>query len=165
MKLWYDRPIPGWRNAREEWRPAVRFETRLDNPWLQALPVGNGRLGAMVLGGVGVERIQLNEETLRGGGPQDRSNPQALDLLPEARRLIFEGRSEEAGLLVDRRMLGAPPRAHDYQTLGDLWLGIEGVQEASEYRRELDLDTGIVTVAYEADGVAYTREAFASFPD
>ena len=107
MKLWYDRPIAGWEEARTAWVPAARFDPRLDNPWYQALPVGNGRLGGMVFGGVGWERIQLNEETLRSGGPQDRSNPQALALLPEVRRLIFAGRYAEAGQLVHTRLLGA----------------------------------------------------------
>ena len=100
MKLWYDHPIPGWQTARESWKPAAGFDPRLENPWFQALPVGNGHLGAMVFGGIGVERLQLNEETLRSGGPMDRRNPLALALLPELRRLLFEGRSAEAGLLL-----------------------------------------------------------------
>lgn len=165
MKLWYDHPIPGWQTARESWKPAAGFDPRLENPWFQALPVGNGRLGAMVFGGIGVERLQLNEETLRGGGPVDRRNPQALALLPELRRLLFAGRSAEAGLLLHTRMLGAPSEAHDSQTLGDLWLTLDGIGDATGYRRELDLDTGIVTVRYESGGAVYTREVFASFPD
>jgi len=165
MKLWYSEPVAGWETARESWRPAEVFDASMDNPWFQALPVGNGRLGAMVFGGIGVERIQLNEETLRSGGPMDRNNPQAIEYLPEVRRLLFEGRNEEAAFLMNTRMLGVPPQAQDYQTLGDMWLTSEGVEDARNYRRELDLDSGIVTVRYEANGATYTREVFASAPD
>ncbi|MFH1572191.1 MAG: glycoside hydrolase family 95 protein [Gemmatimonadota bacterium] len=165
MKLWYREPIPGWQRAREAWQPAIRFDTRPHNPWFQALPVGNGRLGAMVFGGIGVERLQLNEETLRSGGPVDRSNPSALQHLPEVRQLLFEGRNEEAALLLNARMLGTPPQAQDYQTLGDLWLTFAGVDGADGYRRELDLDSGIAAVQFQSGGGACTREVFASFPD
>jgi alpha-L-fucosidase 2 len=165
VKLWYDRPIAGWQQARSTWAPPVQFDRRRDSPWYEALPVGNGRLGAMVFGGVGVERIQLNEESLRGGGPVGRSSPGALAVLPEVRRLLFEGKSAEAGRLVLQRMLGSPPQAHDYQTLGDLWLSFDGVAEATSYRRELDLDTGVATVSYRSGSATHTREVFASFPD
>ena len=164
MKLWYREPITGWQTARESWQPATLFDSSQDNPWFRALPIGNGRLGAMVLGGIGVERIQLNEETLRDGGPVDRTNPQAVEHLPELRRLLFEGRHEEAGSLLTTRMLGMPHRAREYQTLGDLWLTFEGIGNPTDYHRELDLDTGIVTVRFQADGATYTREAFASAP-
>ena len=165
MKLWYNEPVAGWETARESWQPAVLFDPRMNNPWFQALPVGNGRLGAMVFGGIGVERIQLNEETLRSGGPTDRNNPQAIEHLPEVRRLLFEGRNEEAAFLMNTRMLGVPPQAQDYQTLGDMWLTFEGIEDVENYRRELDLDAGIATVRYEANGATYTREVFASAPD
>ena len=165
MKLWYSEPAAGWETARTSWKSAVHFNPDMDNPWFQALPVGNGRLGAMIFGGTGVERIQLNEETLRSGGPVDRNNPRALEALPEVRRLIFEGRNDEAAMLVETQMLGTPPRAMDYQTLGDLWLSFTGIGDVEDYRRELDLDTGIVTVTYRANGVTYTREVFASAPD
>ncbi|MDP7238654.1 MAG: glycoside hydrolase family 95 protein, partial [Candidatus Latescibacteria bacterium] len=165
MKLWYSEPAAGWETARESWNPDVYFNPGMDNPWFQALPVGNGRLGAMVFGGIEVERIQLNEETLRSGGPVDRNNPRALEVLPEVRRLIFEGRHDEAAMLVEKRMLGTPPRAQDYQTLGDMWLSFTGIGNTEDYRRELDLDTGIATVTYQSNGATYTREVFASAPD
>ena len=164
MKLWYSEPVAGWEAARTSWQPAIVFDTSEDNPWFQALPIGNGRLGAMIFGGIGVERIQLNEETLRGGGPMDRNNPQAIEHLPELRRLLFEGRNDEAAILLTTRMLGMPPRAQEYQTLGDLWLTFDGIENGSDYYRELDLDTGIVTVRYQANGATYTREVFASAP-
>ncbi len=165
VRLWYDTPVPGWQDARQLWRPASHFEIRRDNPWYQALPVGNGRLGAMVFGGIGTERIQLNEETLRSGGPTDRSNPQALALLPELRQLLFAGHYEQAGRLMHTRMLGNPPQAHDYQTLGDLWLSVPGTDAATDYHRELDLETGLVTTRFRVADVWYTREVFASRPD
>ena len=164
MKLWYSEPASGWKTARESWRPAVLFDPSMDNPWYQALPIGNGRLGAMVFGGIGIERIQLNEETLRSGGPIDRNNPQALENLAEIRRLIFEGKNDEAAFLVETKMLGVPQQAQHYQTLGDMWLAFSGIEKAENYRRELDLDTGIATVRYQANGATYTRELFASAP-
>ena len=165
MKLWYSEPVAGWKTARDSWKPAVLFDHSMGNPWFQALPVGNGRLAAMAFGGIGVERIQLNEETLRGGGPIDRNNPQALAYLPEIRRLIFAGRNDEAAFLVETKVLGMPPQAHGYQTLGDMWLSFAGIGKAENYRRELELDTGIATVRYQANGATYTRELFASAPD
>ena len=127
--------------------------------------MGNGRLGGMVYGGIGFELIQLNEETLRDGGPIDRNNHRALQHLPQLRRLLFEERSDEAAALIASKMLGIPPRAGDDQTLGNLWLDFPGMGQPTHYHRELDLETGIVTVRYRIDGVAYTREVFASVPD
>ena len=166
MKLWYGEPAPGWDKGKDSWKPSSTFEQgHADNPWFCALPVGNGRLGAMVFGGIGFERIQLNEETLRSGSSIDRNNPRAIEYLPELRRLLFNGRSKEADVLVDTKMLGMPPRAMDYQTLGDMWLTFHGIDSAESYYRELDLDTGIVAVRYDANGATYTREVFASEPD
>src|SRR6266542_3047525 len=90
--------------------------------WVEALPVGNGRLGAMVFGQTGRERLQLNEETVWSGGPWDASNPEALKHLPEVRRLLFEGKPAEADDLAGRTMMGDPLRMPPYQTLGNLWL-------------------------------------------
>ncbi|MSO21656.1 MAG: glycoside hydrolase family 95 protein [Acidobacteria bacterium] len=157
--------IPGWDKGKDAWRPSQSYRTDKENPWCQALPLGNGRLGAMVFGGVGFELIQLNEETLRGGSPIDRNNRQASQYLPELRRLIFQGRPDEAAFLVSSKMLGIPPRAEDYQTLGGLWLDFPGLEKPTNYYRELDLDSGIVTVRYDVNGVTYTREAFVSTPD
>ena len=133
--------------------------------WMEALPVGNGRLGAMVFGGVERERIQLNENTLWEGGPRDRTNPEALRRLPEVRRLLFEGKNEEATALADRSMMGIPPRIKSYQSLGDLALEMDHAAPAEDYVRELDLDSGIVRVRYRSGGRTYTREVFASRPD
>lgn len=141
LVLWYDRP------ARE---------------WTEALPVGNGRLGAMVFGGTEAERLQLNEDTLYGGGPYDPNNPEALSALPEARRLIFEGRYKEADDLIGRKMMARPVKQMPYQPVGDLLLKFPGHADASDYRRELDLDAAVARVTYTAGGERFTREVFSS---
>jgi alpha-L-fucosidase 2 len=131
--------------------------------WEEALPVGNGRLGAMVFGGVDNERLQLNENSLWDGHAQDTTNPEALAVLPEVRRLVFEGHNEEATQLAGK-MMGIPQGVKSYQTLGDLFLELPPAPVAQGFRRELDLDTGVARVTYESGGVRYTREVFASAP-
>jgi len=133
--------------------------------WVEALPAGNGRLGAMVFGGIQSERIQLNEETIWDGFPRDVNNPAALKALPEVRRLLFEGRNEEATKLSAQTMMGIPHRIKSYQPLGDLRIEFPTLAGVSDYRRELDLDTAVAAVRYQAGRVAYTREIFASHPD
>ena len=134
------------------------------NEWNEALPVGNGRLGAMVFGGTASERIQLNEDSLWDGYPMERNNPEALDALAEVRRLLFAGKNEEATRLAGEKMMGIPERIKSYQSLADLRLTFPGMASTSTYRRELDLDTGIATTEFSADGVTYTREVFSSVP-
>ncbi|HSW46073.1 MAG TPA: glycoside hydrolase family 95 protein [Phycisphaerae bacterium] len=133
--------------------------------WLQALPVGNGRLGAMVFGGISRERIQLNENSLWSGGPIDPNNPEALKHLPELRKMLFEGRYIEADEFAKEHSLGTPCRVKPYQTLGDLHLDMPEVKEAADYRRELDLSTGITRVQYRVGDATFTREVFASARD
>jgi alpha-L-fucosidase 2 len=132
--------------------------------WDHAYPVGNGRLGGMIFGTAGRERIQLNEETLWMGGPRDTDNPEALAALPEVRRLLFAGSPVEAITLAEKKMMGRPSRLQSYQTLGDLRIAFEHAGPVSEYHRELDLDTATARVSYRAGGVRYTREVFASHP-
>src|SRR5207253_9396371 len=96
--------------------------------WVEALPIGNGRLAAMVFGGVEKERLQLNEDTLWAGGPYDPSHPDALAALPEARRLIFEGKYREANRLIGERMMARPLGQMPYQTAGDLVLTFPGLE-------------------------------------
>lgn len=133
--------------------------------WVEALPVGNGRLGAMVYGRAASERIQLNESTLWAGGPHDYDNPEGLEALPEIRRLVFEGKTREAAELADKKFMSRPLGQLPYQTLGELHLEQQFVDAATEYRRELDLDSAIATIDYVANGVRFTREVFASHPD
>ncbi|HUB27779.1 MAG TPA: glycoside hydrolase family 95 protein [Tepidisphaeraceae bacterium] len=133
--------------------------------WEEALPVGNGRMGAMVYGGVASEDIQLNEDSLWVGYPHDAVNPAALGALPQVRQLIFENKLTEAGALAGRTMLGVPPRIQSYQPLGDLLLDSPDVTAVDNYRRDLDLETGITTVSYAIAGAHFKREVLASNPD
>lgn len=134
--------------------------------WLQALAIGNGRLGAMVFGGIQRERIQLNEDTFWSGGPYDPTHEEAFEYLPEARRLTFSGRYREAAKLIDTKLLARPGGQMSYQPIGDLILEFPGAPARVEnYRRELNLDTAITTVSYRSKGVTFTREVFTSPTD
>jgi alpha-L-fucosidase 2 len=133
--------------------------------WTEALPVGNGRLGAMVFGQPAVERLQLNEGTLWAGGPYDPVNPEAQAALPEVRRLIAAGRYKEADTLLGAKVMAKPLHQMPYQTVGDLLLTFADTAAVADYRRDLDLDTATATVAYTSGGVRYTREVFATAPD
>jgi len=133
--------------------------------WVEALPIGNGRLGGMVFGGVPAERIQLNEDTFWSGGPYDPINPEALSYLPKVRQLIREGRYKEAQDLADQKLMGQPRHLQTYQPLGDLRLVLEGHGQPTDYRRELDLDRAVVRVRYRVGDTTFTREVFSSAPD
>ena len=133
--------------------------------WTDALPVGNGRLGAMVFGGVKQERIQLNEETLWDGGPRDTNNPKALEALPKVQQLLFDDKNEEATQLAGETMLGVPERIKSYQSLGDLFMEFEHDGDPTEYRQELDLDTGIARTTYRHGNVNFSREVFGTAVD
>ncbi len=134
--------------------------------WGDALPVGNGRLGGMVFGGIATERIQLNEDTIWNGKKGGiRLDPNALKALPEIRKLLFEGKPREAEALEDQDMLGIPNRQTMYQTLGDLNLTFSGQDGAVDYRRELNLATGVVRISYRIGDASCSREFFSSAPD
>lgn len=139
-------------------KPATKWET-------EALPVGNGRLAAMVFGGINSERIQFNEETVWDGVPTDYNNPESLKALPEVRRLLFEGKNEEATRLAAKTMMGNPERIKSYQTMGDLFLDFPDVDKVSGYRRDLDLTNAISRTHYSVNDIEYTREVFVSAPD
>ncbi|WP_197490989.1 glycoside hydrolase N-terminal domain-containing protein [Planctomyces sp. SH-PL62] len=141
LRLWYDRPAAAW---------------------LEALPLGDGSLGAMVYGGVPSERIQLNDATLWSGGPKDCDNPEALKALPEIRQLIREGRFADAHQL-GTKMMG--PYTQTYLPMGDLTLDFAGQGDPRDYRRSLDLDTAVASTTYTANDVHFTREAFVSHVD
>src|SRR5579859_3163629 len=134
--------------------------------WVEANPIGNGRLGGMVFGKVDTEHIQLNEDTVWAGEKRDRNNPEALKNLPEVRRLLFAGKPLEAQALAENTMMGIPKRQPPYQPLGDLWIKFPGTaSDASEYRRELDLDSGIARISYSLGGAHCVREVFSSAVD
>ncbi|MBN2069022.1 MAG: glycoside hydrolase family 95 protein [Opitutales bacterium] len=134
--------------------------------WTEALPIGNGSLGAMVFGGVEEECLQLNEDTLWGGGPYHPVNPQAKAALNTIRKLIFEGRYKEADELINTQMIANPRSQMPYQTAGNLRLKFSKADDdVSEYCRSLDLNTARASVSYVKEGVNYKREVFASNPD
>ena len=141
---------------------------RYDQParaWTDALPVGNGSMGAMVFGGVQKDRIQFNHDTLWAGQPHSYSHKGAVEVLPEMRRLLFEGKQKEAELLGMERFMSVPLAQAAYQPFGDVWLHVEGHEKATDYRRALDLDGALATTRYAVDGTAYTRTVCASHPD
>jgi len=135
--------------------------------WVEALPVGNGRLGAMVFGGVAHERIQFNESSVWTGEPHSYAHPGAYRVLPQLRELLFQGKQKEAQELAMREFMSIPLTQKAYQAFGDLVLDFPGTQDAgaSAYRRDLDLDTATASVEYVEHGVTYRREVFSSWPD
>ena len=140
-------------------RPAKR--------WLEALPVGNGRLGAMVFGGVAAERVAVNESTFWSGAPDaTHDNPAAREHLPEIRRLLFDGQYQKAVDLISRHLLGRQGNYGTHLPVGDLWLQMHhGQGEVRDYRRDLDLDQAVAAVGYSVDGVRFMREVMASHQD
>jgi len=145
--------------------PTVLWYSRPAGNWVEALPIGNGRLGAMVFGQTENERIQLNEDTLWSGFPHDYANPEAAKHLAEVRRLIFDGKHAEAQKIIDQHMMGVPRFLQAYQTLGDLRLKFSGHRQTTDYRRELDLGAAIVRVTYRQGDAHFTRELFSSAVD
>lgn len=133
--------------------------------WGHALPVGNGRLGAMVFGGTAKEHIQLNEETLWSGGPYNPVVKGAHKALPEIQRLLFAGDVPKAHDLFGRTMMGVPYEQMKYQPLGDLLIAFPGHDSVTNYRRELVLDSALARVSYVVNGVTFTRTVFSSAPD
>ena len=131
--------------------------------WTDALPVGNGRLGAMVFGGIEAERLQLNEDTLWSGAPREWNNPGAKTHLAEVRRLVLDHGDYVAADGVCRQMQG--PYNESYLVMANLHLKIEHEGDVADYRRELDLDTAVTRVSYRVRDAAYVREVFASVPD
>ncbi|WP_235955160.1 glycoside hydrolase family 95 protein [Sphingobium psychrophilum] len=145
--------------------PAALWYGQPSTEWTKALPIGNGRLGAMIFGGIGQERLQLNESTLWAGQPYDPVNPQAEAMLPKVRDLIFAGKIAEAEALANQTLMAKPLTQMPYQTLGDLILDFPNLGEASAYRRELDLDKAIATTRFDANGVTHVRQVVASPAD
>ncbi|MEV4457869.1 glycoside hydrolase N-terminal domain-containing protein [Microbispora sp. NPDC049633] len=144
---------------------ALWYDESAGTEWLRALPIGNGRLGAMVFGNVDTERLQLNEDTIWAGGPYDQSNTRGAGALGQIRQLVFQNQWSQAQSLIDQNMLGNPSAQLAYQTVGNLRLAIGSNSGVSEYNRFLDLTTATTTVSYLQNGVRYRREVLASAPD
>lgn len=143
-KLWYDRPA---------------------QVWTEALPLGNGRLGAMVYGTPATEQIQLNEETIWAGRPNNNANPNALEFIPKVRELVFAGEYKEAQDLATEKVMAKTNSGMPYQSFGDLRIAFPGHTRYTNYYRELSLDSARSIVRYEVDGVKFQRETFTSFTD
>lgn len=143
-KLWYDTPA---------------------HVWTEALPLGNGRLGAMVFGNPAIEHIQLNEETIWAGQPNNNANPDALENIPKVRQLVFEGKYQEAQTLATEKVMAKTNSGMPYQSFGDLHISFPGHARYSNYYRELSLDSARTVVRYDVDGVTYQRETLTSFAD
>ncbi|WP_058306228.1 glycoside hydrolase family 95 protein [Gracilibacillus massiliensis] len=136
------------------------------NDWNEALPIGNGRLGGMVFGRVHKERVQLNEDSVWYGGPRDRNNPDALEHLPQIRKLLADGRLKEAEDLAALTLTGTPETQRHYEPLGDLLINMKhDDSDLSNYSRELDLDHAITRVQYSIGNTGFKREIFTSYPD
>ena len=133
--------------------------------WNEALPIGNGRLGAMVFGGVAEERLQLNEDSVWAGQKLDRINPAAAAAMPEIRRLLRAGNVAAAEALADKSVISRPRRMPPYQTLGDLTLRFATGGDVSDYYRDLDLDRATAAVSFRSGGTRFSRTAFASAVD
>lgn len=156
---------------------SVNIEDKVFNPatllwynkpaakWEEALPIGNGRLGAMVFGKVNEERIQLNEDTYWTGGPYSTVKEGGYKFLPEIQKLVFEGKSLQAHNLFGRTMMGYPVEQQKYQSLADLYLSFSNQDNFTDYKRWLDLETGISGCEYRCNGIKYQREIFSSAPD
>ncbi len=134
--------------------------------WVEALPVGNGRMGAMVFGGAARERIQFNESTIWTGGPHSYARAGASRHLGEIRSLLFAGKQREAESLAQVQFMSAPLRQRTYQAFGDLTLTFAGIDSSAvtDYRRLLDLDSAVSTTRFRVGTVTYTRRVFASYP-
>ena len=133
--------------------------------WTEALPVGNGRIGSMVFGGINRERLQLNEDTLWGGGPYDPVNTNGLAALPEVRQLVFDGKYRDAGRLIAQKVLSFPhwPASEmPYETAGNLMLTLPEAASVENYRRDLNLDAAVAGVEYTVNGTRFTRQVYAS---
>ena len=144
-KLWYKKPA---------------------DDWLEALPLGNGRLGGMVYGKITREQVQLNQDSIWYGHPVDRNNPDALKNLPKIRELLFAGKISEAEALSVMALSGIPESQRPYQTMGDLFLQFPLQEErVTHYKRCLDLDKSLLTVQFKENSITYKREYFTSAPD
>ncbi|MDW7691209.1 glycoside hydrolase family 95 protein [Flammeovirgaceae bacterium SG7u.111] len=144
LKLWYDAPAANWN---------------------EALPIGNGRLGAMVFGIPAQENIQLNENTLWSGGPHRNDNPDAKEALAEIRQLLFEGNYMDAHKLANSNFISKTSHGMPYETVGNLRLEFDDHSDFSNYYRDLDIENAIAKTSYTVDGVDFQREVFTSFPD
>ncbi len=144
LKLWYDKPAAIWN---------------------EALPLGNGRLGAMVFGDPAVERLQLNEETIWAGSPNSNAHSKSIEALPKVRQLIFDGKFDEAQDLATQDIMSQTNDGMPYQTFGSVYISFAGHQKYTDYYRDLDISNATAKVKYKVNGVEFTREILTAFSD
>jgi len=144
LKLWYDKPAAIWN---------------------EALPLGNGRLGAMVFGDPAVERLQLNEETIWAGSPNSNAHSKSIEALPKVRQLIFDGKFDEAQDLATKDIMSQTNDGMPYQTFGSVYISFAGHQKYTDYYRDLDISNATAKVKYKVNGVEFTREILTAFSD
>ncbi|BDU26699.1 glycoside hydrolase family 95 protein [Flavobacterium sp. GSB-24] len=144
LKLWYDKPAAIWN---------------------EALPLGNGRLGAMIFGDPAVERLQLNEETIWAGSPNSNAHSKSIEALPKVRQLIFDGKFDEAQDLATKDIMSQTNDGMPYQTFGSVYISFAGHQKYTDYYRDLDISNATAKVKYKVNGVEFTREILTSFSD
>lgn len=154
--------LPCWGKSKTIPHTSVFYMNKPAENWNEAIPIGNGRLGGMVWGGIEQERIQTNDDTFWSGEPRNVQNPGAARYLPQIRRLLADRKHGEAQTLINTKMLG--PNNQSYMPLADIVLDFPS-GEFTDYRRELDMNRGVVTVSYKQGGVDFIREIFASYPD
>lgn len=157
--------VPGVGFSQTNQNLRLWYGTPAGKTWENALPIGNGRLGAMVYGNVENETIQLNEHTVWSGSPNRNDNPAALASLPEIRRLIFEGKQKDAEELANQTIITKKSHGQMFQPVGELHLVFAGHDQYTDYYRELDIERAVAKTTYTVDGVKYTREILASLPD
>jgi len=145
-------------------RDMVTWYRQPAQQWHQAMPLGNGMIGAMVFGGVPQERIALNESSFWSGRPHDYDNTNAFQYFPQIRDLVFADKFQEAEKMANDHFWGIPKAQEAYQPIGDLLLSF-GSTNFTDYRRELDMKTGVAKVSYRSRDAVITREAFVSWPD
>ena len=145
LKLWYNKPS--------------------GTTWENALPVGNGRLGAMIYGNVEKEVIQLNEHTVWSGSPNRNDNPLALDSLTLIRQLIYDDKRQEAERVANNSIITKKSHGQKFEPVGSLLLAFDGHENYTNYHRELDIERAVAKTSYTVNDIIYTREALASFPD
>src|SRR5882724_11015820 len=132
--------------------------------WVEALPIGNGRFGGMIFGGITNEHLQFNENTLWTGNPHEYQHEGAAKFLPQIRQLLFDGKQKQAEDLAMKEFMSVPLHQKAYQPFGDVHLLFPDHTNAINYRRELDLDSAVAKVSYQAGGVTFRREVIASYP-
>lgn len=158
-------PLRAQKNSQDASNDMVLWYDKPADYWVEALPLGNGRLGAMVFGIPYREHIQLNENTIWAGGPYRNDNPGMLGALPTIRQLINDGKFAEAEKMACEKMVAKQAHGMPYQTAGDLYLSFPGHEAFSAYKRELCLNDAVARTSYQVDGVTFSREVFTSFTD